>query len=183
MKTLAKIRFFFRLTLFSAAFFSCHPEEDLPKETILTYRNHQFIYDNDNKLNGLILQVDFQDGDGNIGLYDVEIGNPPYQGKYAHNFFVNVFDKTSENHYDTLQFVNDTGTVQNLVYPYTIGVLSDIPNTSVKGTLDVYIDSLSIRGLQSPKGSKNGILQFQMCLYDRNLTPSNTVVSPDIKIR
>ena len=163
-------------------FFSCDPEEPIPFETILEYDSCQYYYSGD-RVNAMILRIAFQDGDGNIGLNSYEVGNGMYTGKYRYNLYAHVFDKISDTVYTPIIVPTDTGSFEDLVYAYTIPIMSTAIGAQIKGTFDIEIDSASVQNLQSSRGSKNGILQFQIYMYDRNLNKSNTVVTPDLSIR
>jgi hypothetical protein len=68
--------------------------------------------------------------------------------------------------------------MEDVVYRFVIPVLST-GSSSVRGQLNLRVNVNP--GMRS--NSKQGIVRFEMYMYDRDLIQSNIVVTPDISIR
>ncbi|MDR1950925.1 MAG: hypothetical protein LBP96_01700 [Bacteroidales bacterium] len=185
MNAFAKIRFFFILSLVGATLFSCDPNEELPPELILEYLGCQHFGDSTG-VTALKLQVRFKKGDGNLGIDPHETGKGKFVGKYENNLFVQVFDRVSltDTIYEPMTNPNsETGEDEDIVFKFTVPVVSESRTASVKGTIDFIVEGFDFtNGVK--RDSKHGIVRFQIYMYDRDLNQSNTVTTiPDIRIR
>jgi hypothetical protein len=180
MNPFAKIRFFFLIPLVGVMFFSCDPNEKLPPETILDFASIQY-FGNETQLDSLRLHVNFQDGDGNIGLAKHDTF-PPFVGKYRDNLFVYVYDKVSDTIYELMRKQNDKDIEiwDSIIFSFKVPVLRESTG-SVKGMLSFSVVKNNISLMQNL--SKKGMVRFEIYMYDRDLVKSNTVVTPDIRIQ
>ena len=185
MNALAKIHFFFIISLVGVVFFSCYPTEKFPREIFLEYVACQHFSDGtrDTALN---LQVRFQKGDGNLGLEKRDTTHP-YVGKYAHNLYVYAFDKDEDGTYKPIQ-IEIAGHPIDIVFPYQIPILTTNPKSSLKGILDIRVRGLSFDRMQAV--SKQGVIRFEIYMYSRDVMPngddleqSNIITTPDIRIK
>ncbi len=171
MNAIAKIQFFFIITLVGVIFFSCDPNEKLPAETILEYHDHQIYRNEAGKILGLNLQIHFQDGDGNIGLSDYET---------TYNLYANLFDKQLDGTFAPMQIQDTMGVWHDIVFAYSVPVLST-DKSSVKGMFDISISEFEVEFMSIY--SKRGVILFKIFMYDHDLIPSDTIETPEISIR
>jgi len=178
MKTFAKIRLFLITSLIVVGLSSCDPTEKLPPGTFLEYRGHQvFTFGEGTHADSLNVQIWFQNGEGNIGMRPGETG---------FNFFVHLFDLTADSGFVPMQVRNDsTGLMEDIIYSYRIPATIAGQNPSegsIKGTIDFGLGPRTGFGF-IPVHSEQGIIRFEMYMYDRDKVRSNIVVTPDIRIR
>ncbi|RIJ41417.1 hypothetical protein [Pontibacter oryzae] len=136
-----------------------------------TYTNNKIISDT------LIIAIDFQDGDGNLGLNRVGLDGtqsgpdfePPFNSGslYFNNFFAKLQIKRGNTYVDS--FVNFDGRFPRLSS-------SDSPET-LEGEIRYTIDSFSSDAF--PPGDT---VRFEIFIYDRDLNKSNVVYTDDVVI-
>ena len=163
---IAKIRFFLIISLVSVGLFSCLPEENFPPETVLEFQGVRFvtIVDGNLEFPGMIVDIGFQDGDGNLG-------NLP--SDTVPNLFVHVFDVRQDTVVPmlTIDEVDPEYWVKTFVVP-------DLGRGSVSGTFNIGFFS-DFEWLQR---AVEGVVRFKIYIYDRDLTGSNEVITPNINI-
>jgi len=172
MNNIAKIRFFFIIPLVCVGLFSCNPEEPLPPETILEYVEVQHFVDATGNLVDINVRVSYQNGKGNLGF----LGRDTID-----NLFIHVFDRVSltDTIYEPMQNAHPTEP-ENVVISFAIPNLTPQGQKSVRGMLDI---SFGANFIWMQMLSRHGIVRFEIYMYDRDLVKSNTVVTPDIRIR
>jgi hypothetical protein len=172
MNNIAKIRFFFIIPLVCVGLFSCNPEEPLPPETILEYVEVQHFVDATSNLVDINVRVSYQNGKGNLGFLGRDTTD---------NLFIHVFDRISltDTIYEPMQDGHPTEP-KNVVISFAIPNLTPQGQKSVRGMLDI---GFGANFIWMQMFSRHGIVRFEIYMYDRDLVKSNTVVTPDIRIR
>ena len=173
MNSFAKIRFFLIIPLVCAVFFSCDPEEKLPPETILEFVEVWHIRDTAGSLVDINVRVRYQNGKGNLGFLGRDT---------VDNFFVHVFDRVSltDTIYEPMQTIHTPP--RNLVISFPIPNLTPQGQKSVWGMFDIGFFS-NFGFMQGEGVSRHGIVRFEIYMYDRDLVKSNTIITPDIRIK
>ena len=168
--TIAKIRFFLIISLVSVGLFSCLSEESFPDETVLEFQGVRFvtIVDGIFDFPGMILDIGFQDGDGNLGTIRPDT---------THNLFVHVFD-----------VLPDTVIPMQISHNYGLDWedwirsvnFRDLGPGPISGTFHFGFYSFDFSTLQLL--SQYGIVRFKIYVYDRAQVRSNEVITPNINI-
>ena len=124
------------------------------------------------KKDSLILVTFFEDGDGDLGLSNEDISQPPFnQGNNNINYFVDILIKK-----------NDSFQKLNLPSGFTFNgrffrLSPDGRIGPIEGDLRY---SIVIR--ENPLITTNDVLKFRVRVRDRALRESNTVESEEIKV-
>jgi hypothetical protein len=147
---------------------SCIKKEDYPDIPEISYRGFTKVFDTGQYPIKGILSIDFQDGNGDIGL-DPGDTLPPFQpgGDYYYNMIIRYFEKQ-----------NGVWVEPILPVPYNarIPVLTpDQPNKAIKGYI---VDTLDL----DPTPAFDTI-KFEVFIYDRALNQSNVVATPEIPLK
>jgi len=171
MNSFAKIRFFLIIPLVCAVFFSCDPEEKLPPETILEFVEVQHFIDTAGNLVDINVRVSFQNGKGNLGFLGRDT---------TENLFIHVFDRVSltDTIYEPMQTAHTPP--RDWIIPFRIPNLTPEGQKSVRGMLDIgfYTNFVWLQ-----QQTEHGIIRFEIYMYDRDLVKSNTIITPDIRIK
>lgn len=169
---------------------------EFPIEPSITFRsiskkslldaNGQVIEDS------IFLDIDFRDGDGDIGL-----GPEDTTGKFARRRADNTFNPYYYNFYCTIYRRNKfTGVYERLPLPRFI---DPITNTEVESNIHGRVPPLSEKNKLSPiEGTirynigglyydviginKRDSIRFEVFIYDRALHQSNTITTPAILV-
>jgi hypothetical protein len=127
------VRFLIAVLFFQIAFTSgCTKIVTYPDNPIISFKNHTTYITTDdlgNKIALVKLQIEFTDGDGDIGLKQPVIANSPDSLKY--NFFLTLYDYKN----GIFEKVDDLNGNQNFRIPY---ISREGQNKSLKG--NIYID-------------------------------------------
>lgn len=165
--------FKFILAVLAIFFSSCNKEKNYPEIPYIEYKS--FAY---NPSNGEgYLNIGFQDGDGDIGLYSWQ-NDPPFDtgSIYHYNYYINVFEKINGFYTPLKIFNNNTQQYDTIVFKYRIPYIEPISaNGSVKGEFHTKIDL----GLMIPFLHSDTV-KFDMYIYDRKLHKSNVASTPDL---
>lgn len=146
----------------------CMKKESFSNIPAIDYQSYFNIFDTGQYAVRGILTITYQDGDGDIGLYESDTVSP-YQksGPYYYNFVLTYFEKQK----GTFRQV-DLG----IPFSARIPPLSpDNPNQPIKGTIT---DTLIL----NPHPVYDTI-RFEVFIYDRALNKSNVVTTPEIILR
>ena len=171
MKIFAKIRFFFIIPMVFIGFFSCDPNEKLPPGTTLDWIGNgvQYLCDSAGlELEGIILQVSFQSGEGNIGSNDTAV----------RNLFVHVFDRIitgTDTIYDTMKKADPPMNPDNVVIDFRVPMDIHLGKQGpVKGTFDIGIYRFpDLRYMQQQ--TKQGWVRFEIYMLTQDLKSSDTI--------
>lgn len=124
------------------------------------------------KKDSLILVTRFEDGDGDLGLSNEDIAQPPFnQGKNNINYFVDIYIKKN-NTFQLLQL--PTGFTFNGRF---FRLAPDGRVGPIEGDLRY---SIVVR--ENPLITSGDVLKFHVRVRDRALRESNTVVSEEVKV-
>lgn len=162
---------------FAILLFSCEKNNngigDIPKITFAKY-----IKSDDESTLKLI--INYEDGDGDLGLKD-EDTLPPFnaKSKYYTNLHIKYLELLNDTFKEvTLPFPAEDDTINyNYRFPY---ITPDGNNKNIKGDLEVSIPYSEIAPGAANKEAYDGFIKFKIVLYDRALHESNTVSSPEI---
>ncbi len=144
---------------------SCMKKDKFPNQPEIKFKDIFLIKDNNGVITNAMLQIEFTDGDGDIGLSSNET-QPPFDSLsiYYNNFFINYYEKQNGN------FVK-----LNLNPPLHARI--PVINTSnfsqpLKGTIEIItlVNFLSIYDT----------IYYECQIADRALNLSNIVKSPII---
>jgi hypothetical protein len=168
ISTHISIRIFITTLIGMSLLSSCIKQEEFSDIPEISYRPFVLFFDTGQYAVKGILSFDFQDGDGDIGLYPGDTF-PPYDrgGNYYYNLVIRYFEK------------RDSGYVEVVLdppYSARIPVLNpDYPGKAIKGFIS---DTLAMD--QTPDYDT---VRFEYFIYDRALNKSNVLTSPDIPLR
>ena len=175
------------LLKYSAALFvmalllcGCREEPNYPDEPAITFdRVDQYTYTKNRiTFDSLVLVVDFQDGDGNLGLRrnPLDESDPDFQGSfdqsspYFNNLFVNLEVKRGDTYVPypfASEFLNLNGRFPRLARDDRDEVLEgEIKYTLTNFSNDIFDPRDTVR--------------FEIFIYDRALNKSNSVYSNDV---
>ncbi len=172
MKFSSKVSFLFGLAAI-ILLLSCSREQNYPNAPYLEFKDFAVSSDYSQGL----FTVKFTDGDGDVGLNDIDI-NPPFDTSsyYYNNFFINVFVKKNGKYDYFTVFNTQTQNYDTIVFKYRIKRIDAVSaNGSLKGEIQTVLDI----GLMAPY-LKNDTIVFKAFLYDRALHKSNIATSYDI---
>ncbi len=160
---------FFTSALLLWGFSSCKKLDEYPKEPQITFKNFYKIPSGAAADNYGIIEVDFTDGDGDVGLSETNI-YPPFDSSsvYYYNFFIDYFEK-------------QRGTWVKPVLYETFNARIPVLNTSngdqpLKGTISIQVPINNFT-------STYDTIRFDCRICDRALNMSNTVTTPEIIIK
>ncbi len=167
-----KKRLFFFFVLLTGAiltiFSGCMKKQSFSDIPQISFQSMELLVDTANVVRMGILTINYQDGNGDIGLNPSDTF-PPYQknGPYYYNYIINFFEKQN----GVFQQVN-----LDIPFSLRIPVLTpNDPNKAIKGFITDSID------LYPPP--LHDTIQFQAYIYDRALNKSNTITTPEIVLR
>ncbi len=147
---------------------SCIKQEEFSDIPEITYRPFVLLFDTGQLAVKGVLSFDFQDGDGDIGLYPGDTF-PPYNrgGAYYYNLVIRYFEKQDSGYVEV---------VLNPPFSARIPVLNpDYPGKAIKGFISDTLD-------MDPSPDFDTV-RFEYFIYDRALNKSNVLTTPDIPLR
>jgi hypothetical protein len=152
-------------------FGGCSDEYDYPDEPVLWYKDFVFVKNGTDQITKGILQLEFTDGDGDIGLGQ-EDTLPPYDldGDYYYNFIIDLYAR-NDTTYDKVVFP-DTNYTFNSRIPR---IILNGNSKAIKGVIEYTFD-LELMKPFLP----NDTIMIKAFIIDRALHRSNQVVTPDI---
>lgn len=153
---------------------ACLNQEDFPVEPWIRFNGFAKIIDSTGIDNRGILEIYYQDGDGDIGLTQNDT-LPPYD----YNLFIRYFEKKNGQFEEVfLTFFNkETQTVDTINMNARIPMLTPSgKNKAIKGIIQ---DTLFINNYSSPYDT----ILFEVYIIDRALHESNRVTTPEIWIK
>jgi hypothetical protein len=118
------------------------------------------------------LRIRFEKGTGNLGSLP---------GDTSNNLYVHVLDKQLDGTYAPMFREFPAGDTTYIISSNTIPVLSTNPKSPIRGTLDIRITKFEVDNMQDL--TKQGIVRFEIYMFDRDLVQSNIVTTPEIRIR
>jgi|GEM_PF-242500 len=135
----------------------------------------------------IAITINYQDGDGDLGLNDDEIkANPKkYTGVFASNYFIEPFvlNRTTRQYQPLTTYGVPAG-----ANPYTAGTyngvfshptsVTDSKAAPIKGTLTYTLIPLGLGDVFSPRDS----VRFEVHIVDRALNLSNTITTKSVYI-
>jgi|OpeIllAssembly_1097287.scaffolds.fasta_scaffold463178_2 hypothetical protein len=154
-------------------FQACLEKVEFPIEPAIKFNGFAKIIDSTGIDNRGILEISYQDGDGDIGLTERDT-LPPYD----YNFFVRYFEKINGQFEEVfIKFYNnETGEYDTINMNARIPLLTPAgKNKAIKGIIQ---DTLYINNYSSP----NDTIRFEVYIMDRALHESNHVTTPEIRI-
>lgn len=151
-------------------FVACSKKEDFPIEPSIEYVSFLKIYNPQQELfDRGVLKISFQDGDGDIGLYDEETEEP-----YDYNFIITYFEMQNGEEVEVVPswYNPATDSTEYFNFHARIPILTPSgANKSIKGEIE---DTLFIYNYTSPFDT----IRFEAYILDRALHESNTVSTP-----
>jgi hypothetical protein len=169
MKRISSISFL-ALTFSWLLFSACRKKPDYSDTPYITINpiRHYVVFSGNTQtmVDSLVLSLNFQDGDGDLGLDQNDLLVPPWHGNF--NILVDVYRKTG-----------NTYTLLNLSPPYSGNFPVLAPKKisgPINGTMEYGI------AIAQPFQPVNDVLRFEIRILDRALNISNTVTTPDITI-
>lgn len=127
---MSRVRYIVFTILFMFA--GCTKYDSFPDTPVITYQNYSMYITTDDLGNVVLiikLNIEFTDGDGDIGLKQTSLPNAPDSLKY--NFFLDLYDYKNGN----FEKIEDLGGTQNYRVPF---IEREGPNKVLKG--NIYID-------------------------------------------
>ena len=177
------------LTLGGAGASSCLKAPDFPLTPAITFRSLTSTYtpriSGASAKNLLEFAVDFQDGDGDLGLDAIDVTVPPYNSptgghnnlSTGYNYFIQAFKKDKNGKF--MPFITTTGSVGEYDGRYPrLETSTDGKAAPLKGTLR-YKLLLSIDQLSYFPGD---VFRFDISIMDRAFHESNTVTTSEVTL-
>lgn len=136
-------------------------------------------------LDTIRITINYQDGDGDLGLSEDERKNPPYDfqsgaNRFYYNFFIEPFVRNSATgKYESLvsKGLAKSG-AYNGAFPHPTST-TDNKAAPIKGTLTYRPDVFPLGSPFQPRDS----VRFEVTIADRALHVSNTITTRSIYIR
>ena len=174
------LKYSLALVLFTFLVSSCREEPNYPPEPSITFdRIDQYTYTKNRiTFDSLVVVVDFQDGDGNLGLRRSPVNEsdpdfqPPFDqsSPYFNNFIANLQVKRGDIY---------------VPYPFPVSSLNlngrfprlspDDKNEALEGEIKYTLTNFS-NDIFDPRDT----VRFEIFIYDRAMNKSNIVYSDDI---
>ncbi|MDQ2773255.1 MAG: hypothetical protein M3Y54_22445, partial [Bacteroidota bacterium] len=136
------------------------------------------------EIDTVFISINFQDGDGDLGLDSKDADVPPYNGKTGginnatvdKNIIVQVYKKNALGHFD--KFITPLISVVSYYgrYPRLDGSI-DGKSVPLKGTLTYKLPSLSIDNQSYFPGD---VLRFEVSILDRAFHQSNVITTTEV---
>jgi hypothetical protein len=152
---------------------ACLERIEFPPEPIITFNGFAKIDDGSGADNRGVIEISYQDGDGDIGLTQMDTVPP-----YDYNLIIRYFEKKNGQFEEVFLTYYNSETQE---YD-TINLNARIPlltptgkNKSIKGIIQ---DTIYINNYSSPYDT----VRFEVYILDRALHQSNTVSTPQIVI-
>ena len=155
-------------------FQACLEKVEFPIEPMISFNGFAKIVDTTGIDNRGILEIHYQDGDGDIGLKDSDT-LPPYD----YNMIICYFEKIDGRFEEVfLTYYNkDTQKMDTINMNVRIPMLTPSgKNKAIKGIIQ---DTLYINNYASPYDT----IRFEVYILDRALHESNRVTTPEIWIK
>ena len=164
----AAAAYMFLVILLSAALSGCIKEESYPIIPEIEFLGFVKVYDTGQYAIRGILTISFQDGDGDIGLYDSDT-LPPYDknGQYYYNYVIEYFEKQ-----------NGIFVKRELDPSFSARIPYLTPEGATKAIKGVIVDTLPM----DPTPVYDTV-RFRFFIYDRALHASNADSTPPIILR
>jgi hypothetical protein len=167
MKLYTKISVILLFALF-AGLTGCIKEEQYPVEPVIEYKSFMTDTAVDGKDSLGIITISYTDGDGNIGLNAWDTVEPR---KY--NYYLKFMQQIND------QMVEVKPADTSLNFNARIPILTPAGrNKNIKGDIKMTIDLYFASELL-----QSDIIGFKIYIQDRDLNKSNTVTTPNFKIR
>lgn len=174
------LKYSFALVLLALLASSCREEPNYPDEPSISFdRVDQFTYTKNRiTFDSLVLVVDFQDGDGDLGLRRSPNGDgdPDFRApfdqssQFFNNFFVNLQVKRGDRYVPypfPSEFLNFNGRFPRLA--------RDDKHEVLEGEIKYTLTNFS-NDIFDPRDT----VRFEIFIYDRALHKSNVVYSDDV---
>jgi len=147
---------------------SCMKKEEYPPEPEIVLSGYMNLFDTGQYATHGVLAVNFQDGDGDIGLSGGDT-LPPYnkEGDYYYNFVITYFEK-QQGVWKEVELDPPFSARIPLLNP-------EYPGKAIKG---VIWDTIPLN--PSPVYDT---IRLEVFIYDRALHKSNVISTPDIILR
>lgn len=148
---------------------NCRKPEEFPPIPHIEFVSFAKIITPNGIDNKGILTLFFTDGDGDVGLSEIDTLSPyDPESEFYYNFFIDYFEKQN-------------GTFVKVDLPFSLNSRIPILNTSntnrpLKGNIDI---ELFINNILSPHDT----IRFECQICDRALNKSNRISTPDIIIK
>lgn len=155
-------------------FTACLEKVEFPIEPEIRFNGFAKIIDSTGIDNRGIIEIYYQDGDGDIGLTEKD-SLPPFD----YNFFIRYFEKINGQFQEVFitYYNNETEEYDTINMNARIPMLTPISkNKAIKGIIQ---DTLYINNYTSP----NDTIRFEVYIRDRALHESNRVTTPEIWIK
>lgn len=162
--------FFSILLLTTALLFSCKSEPSIGPTPHVEYRSasRTLITKDGNDVDSVSVEIYFEDGNGDLGLTDQDILNPPYIN-FPNNYLVTVYKKNGNNYEFIIGFSN--------MLDSRFGPISDVyAGQSISGSIrkGILIEH-SLKLLQP-----GDIYKLRIQIFDRALNASNYADTEDL---
>jgi len=164
------------LAFVAICIYACVKQENLPSTPYITYKN--FVW---NQVDTAIMQITFQDGDGDVGHEQGDTAHPfgandPYYNDLVMVYYFKDVDGVFRRYH-----VPGTAATDSLITGYHIPYITPKgKNKTLTGTIDVNMVVPFWRvDAYSPKHT---IIRFDIYIYDRALHKSNVITTPEIKV-
>ncbi len=168
--TPTKLNFVFLLFLFVC--FSCLKPVTFPNEPSIEYMG--FVVEGDSGK----ISFSFTDGDGDIGLSQLQI-SPPFDTSsyYYYNLYLNYYEMMNGS---WVRATADPGgnnfpTADSITFSYRLGNLTPTgQNKALRGEIEIVLEPYYF----NPISNHNDSIKFSILLIDRALNHSNLVETP-----
>lgn len=183
MKNWKPLYFLLSISILLLVFQSCSQDSNVPPIPSLEYVGFSKIKANNGKDSIVTINMTFEDGDGDIGLTDVDsfppfrFGSPNFNNLYVE--FI-VVDSTGAESKITSPFIQDPITGDTVNFNQRISNLTpEGVNKYIKGRIDVLTPFITTLDYSAPLPT---LVYYRITLEDRSLNRSETIVTPKITL-
>lgn len=121
-------------------------------------------------VDSISITIEFQDGDGNLGLDNSDVENSPiYVNEFVNNYFVDVYKKVEEN-WELIDFESVGSTPPNARFPRLL--------VEAVGPIDGDLNrAIILTSIDTPILQPNDTLRFEIYILDRDFNQSNSITT------
>lgn len=156
---------------------SCVKPKEFPIEPYIEFREQtveRSVLGRDT-IDFLYVTFYFQDGDGDIGMFEDVLGHPAYN----YNLCFSLEEKVNDTVYEQVYGIDSVYERFPIEYKYIIAYIPPVnANYALSGTITWNMDGYAELKSHLP----NKTVRFAIYMYDRALHKSNIIFTDDIKL-
>lgn len=167
---------------------ACQKSPDFPNNPIIEFNeiNKDVLFDSDLQVvvDSITISINFEDGDGDLGVELSDLGNVAYRafsdtsisstGEVTYtfvNYYVDMFRKDNGEYIKVDPFIRFGGSFEPLVDYDQVGPIEGVLNYGFK---------ISLQSASQLDINENDTAKFEVYIVDRNLNVSNKITTEEI---